>query len=197
MVDVSEQDQIAGLQEGNKVVFEWVYKLYFKSLYGYAFALLQTDFEAEEIVQKLFVAIWEKKETLQIQTSLKSYLYRSIHNACMNRIKHEKVKQQYTSHTTHVMKTVKPKNPSQVTQYKELKTSLIKALEELPEQCRTVFQLSRFDGLKYKEIANQLGISEKTVENHMGKALKLMRVKLAEFLISIAVIIIHIKNSIS
>jgi RNA polymerase sigma-70 factor, ECF subfamily len=79
-------------------------------------------------------------------------------------------------------------------QHKNLEEKFRTALSELPEQCRTVFQLSRFEELKYREIASRLSISEKTVENHMGKALKLLRIKLVDFITVVILSIIHFKN---
>jgi RNA polymerase sigma-70 factor (ECF subfamily) len=195
-VELNELAHIEGLRQGSQASFEVIYKQYFNALYRYSFSILNDPHLAEEMVQNVFLKIWEKKGELVVQSSLKAYLYRAVHNASMNRIKHEKVKQQYESHTTHAMKTVKSQNPAQLSQYKQLQVALQSALEELPEQCRTVFQLSRFDELKYREIAVELNISEKTVENHMSKALKLLRLKLADFLISIVALIIHFKNSI-
>ncbi len=191
-----ELEHIEGLRIGNKEVFEIVYKQHFEALYRYAYTILQEVETAEEIVQTIFVKIWEKKLDLQITTSLKSYLYRSVYNACMNWIKHKKVKAQYNNHTTHMMKSTSTLTPSQILQHKGLQEALFKAIDELPEQCRTVFQLCRFQNLKYREVAVELNISEKTVENHMGKALKLLRKALTEYLVSIIAIFTYIKNNI-
>ena len=118
---------------------------------------------------------------LTIETSLKSYLYRMIRNSCLNVIKHEKVKQQHVAHELAVMEVLH-ESVSQNVQANELEIKIAEAMKTLPEQCRLVFQLSRFEELKYQEIADQLQISIKTVENHMGKALKLMRVQLKDYL---------------
>ena len=80
--------------------------------------------------------------------------------------------------------------------YKNLEEAIRQAMNALPEQCRTVFQLSRYEELKYREIATRLSISEKTVENHMGKALKLLRLKLADYIVTVVVWIIYFKNAI-
>lgn len=196
-MEVSEQQTIQELVSGNIAMYETVYKNYFKPLYVYAFTMLKDETHAEEIVQNLFLKIWERKEKINIETSLKAYLYKAVYFDCLNYIKHQKVKTNYEIHATHVMKNVKSELASHKVMYRNLEEKLRTALNELPEQCRTVFQLSRFEELKYREIAERLNISEKTVESHMSKALKQMRLKLAEFVISIIGLSIYLKNYLS
>lgn len=174
-------------------MYETVYKRFFNPLYLYACTILKEEAQAEEIVQNVFLKIWERKEKINIEMSLKAYLYKCVYNDSLNHIKHLKVRSSYENHATQVMKQTKSASPAQVVMYKNLEGKLREALNELPEQCRTVFQLSRHEEMKYREIAVHLRISEKTVENHMGKALRLLRVKLAEFMISVAVIIMYLK----
>jgi RNA polymerase sigma-70 factor, ECF subfamily len=131
--------------------------------------------------QSAFITVWEKRKSLDIQTSLKSYLYRMVRNACLNVIKHEKIKQQHVAHELAVTEATY-ESVSQKVYATELELKIGEAMKVLPEQCRLVFQLSRFEELKYQEIADQLQISVKTVENHMGKALKIMREQLKEYL---------------
>lgn len=180
-MQVNEAEYWQLIREGNKQVFEQVFRQYYRPLCGYTYTVIKDSDEAEEVVQNLFYNIWNRRETLDINTSLKSYLYRAAHNDCLNRIKHQKVRSVYADDYRAVASgnyddTVKTLNA------KELNKRIQAALSELPEQCGLVFRLSRFDNLKYQEIADQLGISVKTVENHMGKALKLMREKLKDFL---------------
>lgn len=104
-----------------------------------------------------------------------------VRNSCLNVIKHERVKQQHAAHELYV-KEVAYESVAHKIQAAELETKIMQAMKVLPEQCRLVFQLSRFEELKYQEIADQLQISVKTVENHMGKALKLMREQLKDYL---------------
>lgn len=196
-MELSEQLIIQRLSSGDLVTYEKVYKTYYNMLYSYAYTMLKNELLAEEVVQSLFLKLWEKKETISIQTSLKAYLYRSVYNACLNMIKHEKTKQQYQQHAVHDMKHTPTDNPHQFAAFKNLEVRLRQALNELPEQCRTVFQLSRFEELKYREIAERLQISEKTVEHHMGKALKQLRIKLADFLVTTIIIFHYIKNGIN
>lgn len=165
----------------NERAFEHLFKSYFKALHAYAYTIVNDEITAEEMVQTVFLKIWEKKEQLQVETSVKAYLYRSVYNCCMNYLKHQKIKSNYREHISYSMKN-EFDDASKKVQLTELETRLRAALNELPEQCRTIFQLSRFDELKYKEIAAHLGLSPKTVENQMGKALKILRLKLADFL---------------
>ncbi len=171
------------------LVFEEVFKAHFKSLHSYAYTIVRDDIIAEEIVQNVFAKLWEKRNDLQITHSIKAYLYRSVYHEGLNYLRHQKIKMAYESHASYHMKESNNTSSSGELMLKELEQKLEKALNELPQQCRTIFQMSRFDELKYREIAEQLGISIKTVENQMGKALKIMRTQLVDYLPILLVII--------
>jgi RNA polymerase sigma-70 factor (ECF subfamily) len=175
-------EAISGLlAKRDESAFEQVFKLHFKGLHAYAFTILKDEDEAEEMVQQVFFKLWERSETLNITGSVSSYLYRAVHNESLNYLKHEKVKSNHRLHVAYSMKN-EADHASKKLLGRELETKLQAALNDLPEQCRTIFQMSRFEELKYREIADKLDISVKTVENQMGKALKLLRTKLVEFL---------------
>ena len=174
--------------------FEALFKSNFRRLFAYALTLLRDDSHAEEIVQNVFYKIWEKKGKIDIQTSVTAYLYRSVYNDCLNYLKHKKVRAAYSLHTSLAQKNESDNATSKV-QLRELNEKLDAALSELPEQCRTIFQMSRFEELKYQEIASRLGISVKTVENQMGKALRILRTKLADYLPVFIFILINSVNS--
>jgi RNA polymerase sigma-70 factor (ECF subfamily) len=180
-VDLSEKEVLQTILSGNESAFEMIFKAYYQPLCRYAYSFLEDKEEAEEVVQSAFITVWEKRKSLDIQTSLKSYLYRMVRNGCLNVIKHEKVKQQHVAHELAVTE-VSYESVSQKVYATELEIKITEAMKALPDQCRLVFQLSRFEELKYQEIADQLKISVKTVENHMGKALKIMREQLKEYL---------------
>ena len=177
------------LLQRDEATFEQVFKSHFKRLHAYAFTILQNEAEAEEIVQQVFFKLWERNENLSVTGSVTAYLYRAVHNESLNFIKHQKVKSNHQLHVAYSMKN-EVEHPAKKVLAGELEKKIHAALNELPEQCRTIFQLSRFDELKYREIADKLGISVKTVENQMGKALKLMRAKLVDFL-SFILLFIH------
>lgn len=164
--------------------FEAVFKTYYKALHAYAMAILKESETAEEIVQSVFLKLWEKRETLEISSSLKAYLYRAVYHDSLNHIKHLQVKRKHWDHAHYEMTQGKPEQVGEQIkgQENELYERFQLALEKLPDKCRMVFNLSRFEELKYQQIADRLEISIKTVEAHMGKALKTLRVELAEFL---------------
>lgn len=178
----------ATLGRTDEKAFEDVFITYFKGLHSYAYTILKDDVIAEEMVQNVFFKLWEKKEQIAIQTSLKAYLYKAVYHESLNYLKHQKVKsvhQAYVMHSTDHTNNLAEKKLHMV----EFENKLQKAINDLPEQCRTIFQLSRFEELKYREIADTLGLSIKTVENQMGKALKVLRLKLVEFLPTIVAFI--------
>nr|WP_233165888.1 RNA polymerase sigma-70 factor [Pedobacter sp. ASV12] len=162
--------------------FEQLFKTHYKALHAYAHLILKDLDMAEEVVQQLFLKFWEKRELLQVGTSMKAYLYKCVYNDSLNFLKHEKVKLKYHDYTLHTADHLSDSASAKI-ELGELEIKLREALNELPEQCRTIFQLSRFEELKYREIAEKLNISIKTVENQMGKALRLLRVKLSDFLL--------------
>ena len=177
-----QDEQIALLlSKRDEAAFEQVFKTHYKNLHAYAFTMLKDEDEAEEMVQQVFFKLWERSEHLSFSGSIAAYLYRAVHNESLNFIKHQKVKAGHQLHVAYSMKNKSEQAQPKMIR-KELENKFREALNELPEQCRTVFQLSRFEDMKYKEIADKLDISVKTVENHMGKALKLLRTKLVDFL---------------
>jgi RNA polymerase sigma-70 factor (ECF subfamily) len=180
-VNLSEQEQFEALAAGDITAFEMYFRTYYQPLCNYAYTFLQDRAESEEIVQTTFLSVWEKRTSLNIKTSPKSYLYAMVRNACLNVIKHEKIKQRYVGEEL-ALADQGYESVSQTISSNELETRIQTAIEVLPEQCRLVFKLSRFEELKYSEIAEQLDISVKTVENHMGKALKIMREQLKDYL---------------
>ena len=176
------------LAQKDETAFEQVFKTHFKRLHAYAFTILRDEVEAEEIVQQVFFKLWERNENLSLSGSVSAYLYRAVHNESLNYLKHQKVRSNHQLHVAYNMKN-EVEHPAKKVIAGELEKKIHSALNELPEQCRTIFQMSRFDELKYREIADKLGISVKTVENQMGKALKLLREKLVDFLIFILLFI--------
>jgi len=162
-------------------VFEQLFKTHYAALHAYAQVIVKDEDIAEEIVQGMFLKFWEKRENLQI-SAIKAYLYKCVYHDSLNYIRQEQTKNRYQEFTVHTMNT-EHEPASLKVELSELQTHLRNALNELPEQCRTIFQMSRFEELKYREIADQLGLSIKTVENQMGKALKILRFKLADFMV--------------
>ncbi len=180
-MELTEQQHLQKLKNGDITVFEMFFRAYYQPLCNYAYTFVQDRDEAEEIVQSAFLSVWEKRESIEIRTSLKSYLYTMVRNACLNVIKHEKIKQK---HIGEELATAERSydSVSQRVNSSELETRIQVSMEKLPEQCRLIFKLSRFEELKYAEIADQLNISVKTVENQIGKALKIMREELKDYL---------------
>jgi RNA polymerase sigma-70 factor (ECF subfamily) len=169
------------LAKKDEAAFEQVFKSHFKSLHAYAYTILKEEAQAEEIVQQVFFKLWERADTLSITGSVTAYLYRAVHNESLNYIKHQKVRAEHRLHVAYSMKD-QADHASKKVLNSELEKKLHEAMAELPEQCRTIFQMSRFEEMKYRDIADRLDISVKTVENQMGKALRLLRTKLVDFL---------------
>jgi RNA polymerase sigma-70 factor (family 1) len=178
-VHFSEQDSWQLIRQGDKNAFEHAFRTWYKALCLYAMPIIRDKDEAEEVVQNVFYTIWAKRTGIDVTGPLKSYLYRAVHNECLNRLKHQKVKAAYAEDFRSVNRTAAV--PAETLENKELGRQISEALESLPEQCGLVFRMNRFEHLKYSEIASRLNISVKTVESHMGKALKILRTKLSDY----------------
>lgn len=163
--------------------FEQFFKSHYRALNAYAMSLTKDPIHAEDIVQSVFLKVWEKRDNIQIVSDSFFYLKKSVKNEYLNHIEHIRVRKTYTAHVLfHADQCTEDVDSIESMQYSELETALENAIEALPNECKKVFKLSRFEELKYREIADRLGISIKTVENQMGKALKNLRLQLIEFL---------------
>jgi RNA polymerase sigma-70 factor (ECF subfamily) len=167
------------LKDGDERAFQSLFRKYYPAMCHFASHFLHDSELAEEIVQDMFVKIWEKRAILNIETSVKHYLFRSVRNHCLNQIQHEKIKKQYAK-----MVLDSAHQEIDAEQYYlevDLMLRIEKSIDSLPPKRKEIFRLSREQGLKYKEIADTLGISVKTVEAQMGLALKYLREDLKDF----------------
>lgn len=188
-MDTTEITCIEKIKSGDVSSFERLFKDYYSMLCNFAYGIVKDSDSAEELVQKLFCNLWEKREELNINTSIKSYLYTAVRNACLNTKKHLKVRMEYEKEYLYVNRSAQDESGMKL-ETKELRDQIETAISKLPEQCRQVFKLSRFEELKYREIAEVLNISIKTVENHMGKALKILREELKYLIVLLLLLLI-------
>ncbi len=159
--------------------FEEFYNEYYVPVIRYCASIIKDKEDAKDIVQQAFVILWQKRNEHNFHTSAKSYLYKTVHNLSLNILKHNEIKNRYEKGTQQKEKNILYQNKPEEA---ELMKMIEEALSRLPEQCGKIFRMSRINNLKYREIATALDISEKTVENQMGKALKLLRESLKEYL---------------
>lgn len=175
----TERQIIEGIRQGDKACFQRVFDAYYGKLCDYAHTLLRDMDEAEDAVQSIFLKIWEKRDGLMITHTLKSYLYKAVHNYCLNQLEHREIRQKHVAFTSY-QASAEVQLPE--TFPKELESNIQLVIDQLPEQCRIIFKLSRYEELKYSEIAQRLGISVNTVENQISKALKILRTQLIDIL---------------
>jgi RNA polymerase sigma-70 factor (ECF subfamily) len=167
------------IREGNKKAFELLFHRYYSNLCLYASKIIRNNEAAEEIIQDFFVKLWEKKEDLIIDSSVKNYFLRSVKNLCLNHIKHNKIKSDYSKQF--LTENESPKNEDPVFPEIDLVEKIEESINSLPEKRKEIFRLSREEGLKYREIAEKLNLSIKTVETQMGLAFKYLREKLKHY----------------
>lgn len=179
MNQLEEKVLFEQVKKNNEKAFETLFHRYYGHLCGFASNLIRDDAAAEEIVQDFFVKLWEKRNQLIIETSVKNYLFRSVKNLCLNFIQHNKTKLRYTNSVLSDAKADQSveDNFSEIDLAEKIEESIL----SLPEKRREIFRLSREEGLKYREIAEKLSISIKTVETQMSLAIKTLRDKLKKY----------------
>ena len=161
------------IKRSDSKAFKSAFDLLQAKLFAFLHYKLGDTAVAEDIVQEVFIKLWENRHQLKEELSLKSYLFTIANNLALNHIRHNKIVLKFQQEQK-IELQVGDSVHNEIAK-NELYESLLKAVAELPEKSRVVFMLSRFDDLSYKEIAGNLDISIKTVESHMGKALKLLR----------------------
>ena len=152
------------------------------------------DFEtAKEIAQDAFISLWEKRETIDMNRPVKSYLTTVIHNKCTNYLRDNRKFDPYILNIENLLE-VPEYDGADILIEEELRLKIDLSIAELPEKCREIFVLNRYENLKYQEIADKLQISIKTVETQMSKALQHMRIRLAEYISVFLVLISSFLN---
>jgi RNA polymerase sigma-70 factor (ECF subfamily) len=176
---IRDTEIIGRIRKGDVGQFESLFRSSYVSLVRYAKTLIKDHDTAEEIIQDLFFRLWQDREKIKIESSLTGYLFRSVHNRCLHYIEHNRVVERHEKEMSY-RQTESQESPSDILHYKELQARIARILERLPERCGKIFYMSRFEGLKYTEIAEKLSVSVKTVESNMGRALKEFRKELKE-----------------
>lgn len=161
-----------------KEAYNQLFESSYSSLCNYAYAIVKDYDEAEDIVQGVFVNFWNNENKEEIEAKAKHYLVRAVKFKCIDYQRKEIVKRKHEKEMIHVTDIWEEEEESENTR---LKDTLMLAISELPEKTRAVFMMSKLDGLSYKEIAEDLEISPKTVENQMGRAFRHLREKLANY----------------
>lgn len=175
-LDIKKFDSI---KKGNIKAYEALFRAYYKPLVIYSERIVNDHDDANEIVQDIFMKLWEKRKVLEIRSTVNSYLYRAVYNNSLQLLKRKKLDLKYKQYKMeHSNDSISPSNEMIAT---ELNHKIGLLLDELPENCRNIFKLNRFDGMKYREIAEHLSISIKTVEANMTKSLKYFREHLSEY----------------
>lgn len=165
---------------GNLEAFETLFKSFYAPLVAYANRYVSDMETAREIVQDFFVRFYEKRNTLSIDVSIKSYLYRSVYNCCINYLNQKNIQERHLKNIQ--MEKTDEENLENEINSVELQQRIYEIIEDLPAQCRKIFKMNRFEGLKNDEIAANLNLSKRTVETQISKALKVLRKKLSNYI---------------
>jgi RNA polymerase sigma-70 factor (ECF subfamily) len=200
-IEMTEDEKylIEKLRNGDEVAFKVIYNRYVPRLYYFVYEYVPQNDIVENIVQDTFMVLWDKKSTLADNTNLGAYLFTVAKNNCLYKLRDNRYKQKlFESFDIN-----EPELKANLDALNTLDTSLFTFMEieqiientlmQLPPQCRTVFNLSRFEEKKNKEIALELGISVKAVEGHISKALKLFRISLKDYLPIMAFLFVRIQ----
>jgi RNA polymerase sigma-70 factor (family 1) len=168
------------IKAGNMLAFDILYKKYSKRLYKFAYSILKSTEESENIIQDVFLNLWENRQNIEKDSSVKYYIFTIAHNSAISIIR----KKTSESHFIEYLKSLQDLTQEPVNlelEYNELKDKLDEIINKLPERQKEVYLLHSEEGLKYKEIAFKLNISVNTIENHISRALKTIRAKLGKY----------------
>lgn len=188
-MELAINSSVSELKKGDLKTFESIFYQFASRLERFAYQYVANKDEANDIVQSVFMTLWERKETLTDDTRLFNYLITLTKNQCLNQLKHNKAQRNYQNHEESTYREILlnyyalERFDENKLILKELSDTIDQAIDSLPGQCREIFRMSRFEGMKYQEIADNLGISVKTVEKKMSISLSIMRNALKDFYI--------------
>ena len=177
---LTDADLLSGLRRGEQSAFDAIFREWYPRLVLIADRLVGERQVAEDLAQEVFLELWRRRESLALETTVHAYLLQSVRNRSLNHLRHVHVRRKSVPDVVEMAGSPMPADADAVAG--ELAEAIKGAMDALSPRCREVFQMSRERGLKYSEIATQLGISVKAVEAQMGKALRTMREHLAPWL---------------
>ena len=194
MSEFPEKEYLLGLRQGDETALRKIFDRYYALLMGDIYRILPDEDTCQDLAQEVFVELWRKRSELEIHTSLRAYLRRAAVNRALNHLK----TQRKTLLEDDPKWDVAADDPLETTALHEkqegLEAALYQAIDQLPERCRMVFSLSRFENMSHKEIAEKLGISVKTIENQITKAMKMLREALLVLAILSPIVISELKR---
>lgn len=173
-------------KEGNELAFKYFFKLYYNKIVGFSIQFIRDKDKANSIAQNAFINLWENRRKILKINGIQSFLYTSAKSECLNLLRHKKVVQKYTSQQLHLKEITINREILNSLKFdsltlKELEELIDRSIQELPEQSRLVFIKKRFENKKNKEIAIEMGISEKAVEANMTRAIKRLKLGLSHY----------------
>lgn len=186
-MNLRDVDILRGIKRGDRKIYELVFKSYYSGLCAFANDYLRSPDAAREVSQEVFLYLWENRSRLQIKSSLKAYLYRSVHNRCLNYIRdnltvsHREIRVDQLKSQADLLFIEIPEDVYDRLFAKQAEKELETSIELLPEQCKTIFRLCRYENLTYAEIAKRLKVSPSTVKTQMSRAMKQLREKMRRY----------------
>lgn len=171
---LDDQQLIDYLKEGNHLAFNEIYKRFWRISINTAFQRLKSKEMAEEVVQEVFVSLFIRRASIQLKSSLEAYIRLAIRNRIIDAFRTQKSQEQLQMAEANNEES-SPAQPDEALEYKELRDKIRASTEKLPEKCREVFLMSRFEHLSHQEISDRTGISISTVKKHINKALKILK----------------------
>ena len=190
---ITDNNVMIYLREGNEYAFRFIFDKYYDFLCMVADSYLRDEYISETIVGDIIYNLWEIKDNIDIKYSLRSYLVRSVKNRCINYLQQEDIQREISINqyedkaAIEELFFIENKHPLESLLEQELENKINSIINELSPECRAVFKMSRFDGMKYEEIASELNISVNTVKYHMKNALGKLRLELKDYILSILV----------
>jgi len=178
ILQIVEENIIDSLRSSPESALQWMYDNYYSYVCSVVYRMIKDATTAEDIAQEIFLEVWRKREQIQLNIGIKPYLRRSAVNRTLNHIRSKKMVFEDEEKAAEIKSETH--STTEEMEGREMQEQINKAIDMLPEKCRIVFAMSRFEELSYQEIAEKLEISKKTVENQISKALKFLRLTLLQ-----------------
>lgn len=178
IIKTEDVELMGRMRSGDDTALKLIYKKYWNPLFSSAYNILRDQQACEDIIQDIFINLWNKREQIEIKVSLKSYLFASARYEVYRQVRYGSVREDIFKNVHERLQT--PSEYGNI-EHRELLSQINSIVDKLSAKCKVVYKLSREEQLSHKEIASQLDISTKTVENHLNKALRQLRISLGLF----------------